>query len=177
MDTNRLWGFPRGGQAAEALAAWWAGLEQDRGDRARLRRAGGVLEIFTIPAFHRLAQALRARGFALGEEQMERLALVASLSAAVRHDDPGQPVAKRMALGRDGKAAVSEARFRRLVAEPSASEAAAILRRLLPLIGDTADLAGLADAFWRWEDGDEKTRRTWALDYYTATTETAGQTA
>lgn len=174
MDTKRLWGFDAK-PAAEALAAWWADLEKDRGDRARLRRADGVLEVFTVPAFHRLAQALRDRGFALDERQMERLALVASLAATVRSNDSESTVARRMAVGKEGKPAVSEARFRRLVAEPSVEQAAALLRRLLPLTGETANLADLADAVWRWEDGDEKARRTWARNYYTATAETAAR--
>ena len=57
MSTSYL-RFDKGSPELQALDAWWQSLDDNRGDRAELRRCGTLAEVVFTPAYHRLRQRL-----------------------------------------------------------------------------------------------------------------------
>lgn len=153
------------------LRAWWGNLENDKGERAALRRAANLTGVMLSPAFHRLLNDLRRSGFSVTENRYPKLAAVTGLAARVRSDN-GESLATSMGTPRSvgGKATVSELRMRRLLACDDIDELYALLRRALALIDNRASLADLAATIWNWVPMDENRpndpRRQMAYDYY-----------
>jgi CRISPR system Cascade subunit CasB len=152
-------------QAASALLAWHRALQEDRGARARLRRAPTPVEVSYEPAYHRLLHALAPL---VGGDSLEirlGVAAVAGLAARVEEHVPGTPMAAQMAIPGRGRDAppVSESRLRRLLAAEEPAERYAQLARIVRLLGTRVDLLSLADAAYCW---DPRTRQQWAYDYY-----------
>lgn len=153
------------------LRDWWRDLENDRGERAALRRAASLTEIMFSPTFHRLLHTLRGAGCAIPESRYPKLATIAGLSARIKSESD-EGLAKRMGLPKSGgdKAAVSELRIRRVLACDELEELYTLLRRALALLDDRANLADLAAVVWHWTPMDEKSpydpRRRMAYDYY-----------
>ena len=58
----------------EKLSEWWRGLENDRGQRAELRRAKSVKEVIMLPCFHRAC-----RQFASTVRQGKQMAITFGL--------------------------------------------------------------------------------------------------
>lgn len=155
------------------LRAWWRGLEDDKGERAALRRAGNLTEVMLSPAFHQLLNGLRRAGFGISDSRYPKLAAIVGLTARIKGED-GQCIATNMGTPKSGggKAAVSELRMRRLLACDDIDELYALLRRVLALLDNCASLADLATTIWNWAPMDEKRpndpRRQMAYDYYAA---------
>jgi CRISPR system Cascade subunit CasB len=156
------------------LRGWWENLESDRGERAALRRAGTLTEVMLSPAFHRLLHLLRRGGFQIAEQRYPKLAIIAGLAARLRITEEA---ALGVQCGSPRKAAakkpdVSELRMRRLLACDDLEELYTLLRRVLALLDNQANLTDLAAVVWNWRKLDEKhpfdPRRQLALDYYTA---------
>jgi len=74
--------FTDGDESSGLLVSWWEALDQDRGERANLRRASGPSEVAFGSSFHKLLGRLRAEGYSLGRDRTEALAAVAGLAAA-----------------------------------------------------------------------------------------------
>jgi len=105
--------FKKDSPEVRELINWWEGLDEDRGERAVLRRCHNQAEIVFSPAYHRLRISVRH----LGMLDDDRLALVAGLVARIKPpgDNSGN-IAEQMATGKpDGSARVSGLRFRRLL--------------------------------------------------------------
>lgn len=155
------------------LRAWWKGLEDDKGERAALRRAANLTGVMLSPAFHRLLNDLRRAGFGISESRYPKLAAIAGLAARIKGED-SESLAASMGTPKSGggKAAVSELRMRRLLACNDIDELYTLLRRALALLDNRASLADLAATVWYWVPMDEKRpndpRRQMAYDYYAA---------
>ncbi len=154
----------REGPARDALLAWWRALQDTPGERAELQRCKTVTDIFFAPAFHRLRFALSKHA----RSNDERLAVVAAVLAHVKIPAHGT-FASQLAAPKSGgsSAAVSGLRFRRLI-QVGQDEHDKLLRdmiRMVRFLGDVANVADLANGLYWWND---KTRRQWATDYYTA---------
>jgi CRISPR system Cascade subunit CasB len=153
------------------LRAWWKYLEDDKGERAALRRAANLTGVMLSPAFHRLLNELRRAGFGVPESRYPKLAAIAGLAARVRSDD-GTSLATSMGTpgSGGGKATVSELRMRRLLACDDIDELYTLLRRAIALLDNRASLADLAATIWNWVPMDAKRpndpRRKMAYDYY-----------
>lgn len=153
------------------LRAWRKGLEDDKGERAALRRAANLTGVMLSPAFHRLLNDLRRAGYGISESRYPKLAAIAGLAARVRNDD-GKKLATSMGTPRSsgGKAAVSELRMRRVLACNDIEELYMLLRRALALLDNHASLTDIAATLWNWAPMDEKRpddpRRQMAYDYY-----------
>ena len=156
-----------------ALRAWWRALEDDKGERAALRRTANLTGVMLSPAFHRLLNDLRRAGFGISDSRYPKLAAIAGLAARIKGED-GESLATTMGTPRSGggKAAVSELRMRRLLASNDIEELYTLLRRALALLDNRASLADLAATIWNWVPMDEKNpydpRRQMAYDYYAA---------
>lgn len=155
------------------LRAWWQGLEQDRGERAALRRAGTLTEVMLSPAFHRLLRELRQAGCKVAQSRYPNLAAIAGLTARVKAEAAGS-LAHRMGSPKAGGNApvVAELRMRNLLACDDLETLYTLLRRALSLLDAQANLADLAAVVWHWSPMDEKRpndpRRQMAYDYYAA---------
>lgn len=175
-DKKPLYPFPQrrsDDPSFTILHVWWKGLEDDKGERAALRRAPSLTGIMLSPAFHRLLNELRRAGFGISEGRYPKLAAIAGLVARIKNE-VGESLAKSMgsSMSGGGKVAVSELRMRRLLACDDIEELHTLLRRALALLDNQANLADLASTVWNWVPMDEKRpndpRRQMAYDYYAA---------
>lgn len=145
----------------QVLTDWWKSLDDNRGDRAALRRCRTPFDVALTPAFHRLRQALRESG----RVNDEALALVAGLASHVKENSATADFASQMASPKSagGNAAVSGLRFRRLLRIEEKQELFAALVRTIRLVGGAVNLCSLADSAYWW---NENTRKRWASAYY-----------
>lgn len=157
-QADALWSF---------LTRWWEGLADDRGVRARLRRAKTPLDVYISPDFQRgVVAELAGRGIDLDAREQERLALGVGVLAHVRTIKHDTTFAKLLKPDESAPASVRDPRFRKLMAIPDDDPEAlfTMLRRLVRYLGDTAEIKSLVTgAFW-W---NAHTRREWSIDYYT----------
>ncbi|MEW6220899.1 MAG: type I-E CRISPR-associated protein Cse2/CasB [Thermodesulfobacteriota bacterium] len=152
---------------SEVLLVWWHELGKNRGAAATLRRATDPGAVAFSPAFHRLLDGLRAAGCPLGPREADRLAAVAGLAAHVKSHTPGASLAQQMAAAKapGSGARVSGLRFRRLLAVAERDELYPLLIRVIRQLGGAVNLVSLANAVFWW---NERTRTTWAYEYYAA---------
>ncbi len=149
--------------AESAWLRWWRELQDDRAGRAELRRCGGITEVAFAEPFHLLR---RMKGNPTADIDLKKLALVAAVLSHV--DDnvtEDMTLAASMAAPSGEKALVSDSRFRQIL-RTEAREFDDRLRdvvRVVHQLGRRASVHRLAEDLWWW---NERTRRTWALDYY-----------
>ena len=159
------------------LRAWHRYLldQRQRGERSRLRRRGTIEEAALDPGFHTLLHWLGVVPDRLSPEQLEGLAALAVVAAAVDEDLPERRLG--LSLGKQpGKdqAEVSEGRFRRLLESEELKKRFEVLRRLVALLGKSADLFELAGVLLNWE---AHRRRQLAYDYYNGFAGTSAEAA
>lgn len=154
------------------LREWWQELENNKGERAVLKRADSLKEVVFCPAYHRLLRTLRKEGYSVAESRFPKLASIAGLAVRIKEDIPGTLGAQMGALKPGDKPSVSELRMRRVLACDDLEELYVLLRRALGIIGGNASLSGLAATIWQWESLAEKkpydSRKQMAYDYYAA---------
>lgn len=156
----------------KALREWHEGLADNKGARARLRRAASPDQVVFEPEFHQLLAKLRNLQPSLRVDDPKvrlRLAALAGLAARVRKDTQDVPLARQMGTSGARKSAagpaVSESRFRRLLTAPTLDDRYSQLSRVIQLLDKQVNLLSLADALYDWDD-DPDLRQQWAYDYY-----------
>lgn len=156
----------------EILREWWQELENNKGERAVLRRANSLTEVVFCPSYHRLLRTLRNEGYSVAESRFSKLAAIAGLAARIKEDIPGTLGTQMGALKPGDKPTVSELRIRRVLACNDLEELYILLRRALGILGGNASLTGLAATIWQWDSLAEKkpsdSRKQMAYDYYAA---------
>lgn len=158
--TTRYLKFEHDSPEMQAVTAWWQSLNENRGDRAELRRCSTLTEVAFTPAYHRLRLTL----LKLGAVNADALALVAGLAAHVKNHLPGKTLAQQMATGKtDGSARVSGLRFRRLLKVKNQEELFTTMTRVIALLGGTVNLQSLTESVYYCND---RTRKQWAFEYY-----------
>ena len=151
--------FMPGSPLTGALLAWWRGLEQNRGDRAELRRCADLLQVMQTEAFHGARRRLIAAGLSEADSRSPRLAAIVALAAHVKaSSEESLPVA----FSSGEKAPVSPLRFRQILEATDDDELFSRLRRVLPLIDGRVNLPALAANVWYWGD---TVRKRWVYDY------------
>jgi CRISPR system Cascade subunit CasB len=160
-------------QSFSILWEWWKDLENNKGDRAALRRAESLSAVVFCPSYHRLLRTLRKEGYsASGEVSLQKLAAIVGLAARIKVDEPGEFGKQLGVLKQGDKPAVSELRLRRILACDDLEELYMLLRRALGILGGSVSLSGLAETIWQWERLAEKrphdSRKQLAYDYYAA---------
>lgn len=140
---------------------------EKRGQRAGLRRTK-VEEAILEPEFYRLVQRLGISPEELAPEQMEGLAALAVLAAELDKDTPNRSLGHSLGSTPPGSSRppVSEARFRRLLTTMELKPRFNVLRRLIPLLGRSADLQQVAAVLLDWTSNRQ---RQLAYDYYSDT--------
>ncbi len=160
MSTTYL-KFEHDSPETQALSRWWLTLNDNRGDRAELRRCSTLAEVAFTPTYHRLRLDLMK----FGAVNADALALVAGLVARVKSNLPGDTLAEQMAGGKsDGSARVSGLRFRRLLKVKKREDLFTAMGRVIALLGGAVNLQSLANNLYYWND---RTRKQWAFEYYT----------
>ena len=157
--------FEHDSPETQAITAWWQSLNDNRGDRAELRRCSTLVEVAFTPAYHRLRLAVGK----FGAVNADALALVAGLAARVKNDITGNTLAEQMAThkietSKDGKAKVSGLRFRRLLKIKEREDLFTAMGRVVALLGSAVNLQSLTNSVYFWND---RTRKQWAFEYYT----------
>ncbi|MDT8321692.1 MAG: type I-E CRISPR-associated protein Cse2/CasB [Xanthomonadales bacterium] len=147
----------------QVLLDWWKKLEDNRGDRAALRRAASIEQVMFNPAFHRLWRGLKGTSW----KRAERVALIAALAARVREHRSERTFAAQLGTSPRGreKAALSGLRFRRLLQIREPDELLQGCSRAIAMCGNSVNLLNLAKSVYWWSDRD---RKDWAFDYYDA---------
>ena len=126
--------FQERDESASILREWWKGLEHDKGERAVLRRSSSPAAVVFSPAYHRLLNQLRQRGYGVIPEA---LAAVAGLAAHVKEDiGSDKTLAQQMASPKSGenRAKVSGLRFRRMLTVTQHDELYHLLIRVIRLL-------------------------------------------
>lgn len=154
-----------GKEHTAVILAWWEGLDQDSGARARLRRCNSPSDVLLEPAFHRLLNRLQPlleqNGLESREAAYTRLAAVAGLLAHVKIADD-KKLAERLADPHGGGPRLSTLRFRRLIKEPFGDLYPAMIR-VIRLLKYKAHVSDLVNSVYYWGD---HVRRRWALAYF-----------
>ncbi len=151
--------FKPGSESAVILHAWWKSLEDQKGERAALRRAPSPAEVVFFPAYHRLFAQVRPIN-------REGLATVAGLASHLKEDTgSSKSLPQQMATRKTGSdnAIVSGLRFRRLLAISDRDVLYPMMIRIIRLLGKKANLLSLAESVYWW---NESTWKNWAYDYY-----------
>ncbi|MFQ5597415.1 MAG: type I-E CRISPR-associated protein Cse2/CasB [Nitrospiria bacterium] len=150
--------FKPGSESAAILHAWWKGLEDQKGERAALRRTPSPSEVVFSPAYHRLFRTLPINRV--------RLASVAGLVSHIK-EDTGTPksLPQQMASPKivGGNAIVSGLRFRRILAISDKDALYPLMIRIIRLLGGRLNLLSLAESVYWW---NERVWKDWAYDYY-----------
>ncbi|WP_367027379.1 type I-E CRISPR-associated protein Cse2/CasB [Methylococcus sp. ANG] len=157
------------------LFGWWKSLEDNRGERAELRRCATPEEVLPAKAFHRLCRILPQ----WEQQDLLALAVVAGVLAHVENAGGGS-FARQLGTPReDGdKALFSELRFQQLLAAHDHGEFFQRLRRAVQQADRKADIHCLADGILHWArdradataaQPSQRFRYTWARDYFQPT--------
>lgn len=157
----------------KAALRWWSNLQPaDDGSRpgdtaalARLRRATTPLEALAAAPEEvvRLAKAL---------DQTRRSERVAELAATLAHVrthawSPRMAAALGAKPAKESPRLMSEIRFRRLLQADTAEERMAAFRRAVHILGNTTNVADLAESLLDWSHRTfgEQRRIRWLFDY------------
>lgn len=152
--------------AGRALFRWWVSLDENRADRAELRRCEDLLAVMTTPAFQRARRILLDAGFAPRSGGEDRLPVVIGLAAWVR--GPRDPdvhchlPSLPLVFSEGEKPKVSPLRFRQLLEARDDEELFVRLRRVLPLVKERVNLFHLANDVFQWSD---IVRKRWVYEY------------
>ncbi len=158
--SERYLSFRKNSPELQELREWWEALNENRGERAELRRCHSLAEVVFSPAYHQLRRVVEG----YGRVDYDGLALVAGLVARIKTYTYGISVAEQMATGKqDGSARVSGLRFRRLLKVKEKEELLGVMTRVIALLGGAADIQSLAQGMYFWNDS---TRKDWAFQYY-----------
>ena len=174
--------FIRGTEYANKLNSWHNNLEEDRQQRASLRRCSSLLDVYTSSGFRDLLFKLKPLWEGKAAWRFTALAIIAGVVSHVSENDPTLSFAERMAQKNGGAPVMSELRFRRLLAVRTEEGLFRELRRAVKLADGRLNIVSLADDVFRWcadnqmlaFNKGQDIRPTdliqvrWSLDYYGA---------
>jgi CRISPR system Cascade subunit CasB len=170
----------RNSTVGKVILDWWSKLDhsgQGRADRAMLRRAHDIISVECSPAFQRIYQRIYSvlkGGESEGDLtlwQQQGIAAAIGLLAHVKKDDDKTldsqeqgklPLRVRDSDDPEGRNAISEIRFMRLLESPDRDALFTGLRRMLPLVNNQADVVALARDVVYWNDD---VKRQWSYHY------------
>ncbi|MCM8738627.1 type I-E CRISPR-associated protein Cse2/CasB [Azospirillum sp. A1-3] len=148
-----------------AVSGWHATLQEHhhRGDRAALRRAQTIDDVYGVIAFHRL---LRCLDPSTAPDMAARLAMaLATVDQSWTPKEGGQTGAgwgnafgRAAARFKNGKPRLSEDRLRLLLSAEDPDQFLRLLRGAVHLLGGKAPLVDLARVVWAWHQPDSRAR-------------------
>ena len=153
-----------------AIFGWWAAaINAENGAarkaRAQLRRASSPGEVLAMDVTHdlhrRLAAAEGGRDMRHGDDPL-RLAMIAKTIAGIDTKSPNRLPALFGGTNGDNRV-LSEVRFQRILRAEDDWELATRLRRALPIVGRSANIAALGRDLFHWGD---TVKSRWCFDYF-----------
>jgi len=161
----------------KSLLRWWAGLVNERGNRAMLRRAVKPEDVLLSPAFSEFL-AIMPESWRQDYRLLDS-ALIAAILARVKASDEHNTFAKSLALPKQGggKPPMSELRFMQLQKSRDPDEFFRQLARAISILDGKVNLLSLADGALHWlkeyrcgadKEPIKRLAVRWATDYYTA---------
>ena len=175
MSTSRL------DEQVDAAWKWWNNLQPretksgvklpgDRAALARLRRCSSPLEAATEPA---TAQLFKALDLHRTDRNIARTAVLAAVLAHVREPMPSKRIAEAIGAPAGGdatEALVKPNRFKHLVSARGDEEILIAFRRVVAMLGRTANVKDLARLILSWTDDEagDRARTRFAFDYHGA---------
>ena len=159
-----------------ALLRWYKSLNENRGDRARLRRAECAEDVLLTDAFFRFLNQMPDSW--REKKPILNCAAVAGLLSHIKSDNSGASFATLLARPSKGdKPAMSELRFQQLQKSTTTHDFYRRVIRAIHLLGGSANVASLGNDILHWHqefehqaDREPANRLAvrWATDYFTA---------
>lgn len=165
---------------ADAAWKWWNSLQaneqtKQRGDRAtlaKLRRASSIMEAAAEPA---TADLFKRLGFErkCASRDLPRAALIAAILAHIRPNENKEALAHAIGTtrgGADTTELVSPLRLKRLVAAREPDDLLIAFRRVIAILGRTANIKDVAKQLLLWTDDRhaDRARTLFMFDYHSA---------
>lgn len=158
------------------IKKWWEWLDQNRGDRAQLKRANSPDDILLSPPFFHFLHEMPEKWSNGRDITLPDAALVASVLAHVRTDSEA-PFAKSLALPREGSTTpvMSELRFQQLQKSHTPDEFFRRMCRAIAMLKGKANIIDLTESSLLWlrehrtapaRTPERRLAVRWATDYY-----------
>ncbi|PUA30069.1 MAG: type I-E CRISPR-associated protein Cse2/CasB [Cellvibrio sp. 79] len=170
---------------AKRLRDWWSGLDNERGDRAQLRRASNPDDVLLTSAFAHFLKAM-PDSWVEGKTgkntslSMSDMALIAAVIARVKSEPQKADTtfARSLATPKENgsKAVMSELRFQQLQKSRSPEDFFLRVCRAVNLLSGKVNVVSLADDIAHWliefrygpaSKPEDRLAVRWASDYYT----------
>jgi CRISPR system Cascade subunit CasB len=164
-------------EAQQKLRSWFSWLQENRGDRARMRRAETPDDVvLSEPFFNFLRQMPEV--WAL-QQNLPIAAMIAAVLAHVKDNDGKKSFAAQLASTKPGtdRSRMSELRFQQLQKSRTPDEFFRRLIRAVKLADGQVNILSLADSIRRWMNEYrygtslkpfDRLAVRWANDYYVA---------
>lgn len=177
MEKKLSYRFLDESEARNKLLGWWTWLDDNRGDRARLRRAECPDDALLTGAFLRFLSEM-PQGWA-EPHHLPASALVAAIVAHVKGNQPLTSFAAQLAAPKEGgdKPRMSELRFQQLQKSHDPSEFFRRLLRAIRILDGNVNILSLANDVLHWmheyrqgvdRQPQDRLAFCWANDYYRA---------
>lgn len=128
------------------ILEWWEDLDNNRGDRARLRRCENSAQVCIQPAFMKLI----CQHPVLKRYGIMDLAAVVGVLSHVRDHDETKSFASQLGKIKNGKPVMSELRFFQIQKSELPQDFYKRMRRAVKLVGGRANVLSLADYILQW---------------------------
>ncbi len=175
MEQRATYRFLNPPATGDRLLEWWNWLDENRGDRARLRRAESPDDVLLTGAFSRFLSMMPNSWSESGN--LPASALVAAILAHIKGDQNTASFAAQLATPKDGgdKPRMSELRFQQLQKSNDPGEFFRRLLRAVRMLDGNVNILSLANDALHWMheyqrgiDRNPQARLAfcWANDYY-----------
>jgi CRISPR system Cascade subunit CasB len=170
---------------ATCLKRWWNNLDDERGDRAQLRRAINPDDVLLTSAFAHFLKAMpdswvQGKTGKNASLSLPDMALIAAVIARVKSEPQKADAtfARSLATPKENgsKAVMSELRFQQLQKSRSPEDFFLRVCRAVSLLGGKVNVVSLADDIAHWliefrygpaSKPEDRLAVRWASDYYT----------
>ena len=177
MQKPQQYHFLKEGKTREELGAWWKSLHENRGDRARLRRAERPEDVLLTEPFFRFLKQM-PEGWA-EPKMLLSSAMVAAALSHVKGRQDRESFAAQLATSKQGSknSRMSELRFQQLQKSRTPHEFYRRLLRAIRLAESRVNILSLADSILHWmneyhygveREPQKRLAIRWATDYYTS---------
>jgi len=169
--------FLKDSTARDRLLEWWNWLDDNRGDRARLRRVDSSDDVLLTSAFSRFLAEMPDDWS--GSGQLPASALVAAIVAQVKENVVTSSFAAQLATPKEGgdKPRMSELRFQQLQKSQDPTEFYRRLLRAVRMLDGNVNILSLTNDILHWmneyrkgvdRNPQHRLAFCWASDYYRA---------
>lgn len=167
--------FLKDSATRDKLLKWWEWLDDNRGDRARLRRVESPDDVLLTSAFSRFLAEMPDNWSE--SRHLTESALVTAIMAHVKDNVTSSSFAAQLAIPKDGgdKPRMSELRFQQLQKSQDPTEFYRRLLRAVRMLDCSVNILSLTDDILHWmheyrkgvdRNPQDRLAFCWANDYY-----------